>query len=383
MLRRIGLCIALMGCMAMLGGYADAQSGSKKPGGQSSPPPASSGGSGSKFGSPGSSSSQKPDPPKQPTTPPPSGGKFGSPNSGGDSKKPADPPKQPTTPPPSGGKFGSPNSGGGDSKKPDDKKDDNKGKFGSPSAGAPPPSSPPGSSKRPGTNSNDEKARANREEASKRTYEETAKATAPPRPSYKAPDGKEVKIDPKAPSVETIRNRPSRDLDPEVRYNYTVKHVHHYHYSHPYSYYQSQPVIFVGGGYSSPFWYMMMEWSAERRAYWFYHNRYNIDQAAYERGLQDGEVRARIAALERQNYARNPGYVDPEFNDNPTLMYDQDYIESVYNPNVRVVHTSGPATGSGGGGVAWSILGWICLGVVVIIGAIFLFNVIFVKRIGS
>jgi hypothetical protein len=365
MLRKFGLCLALAaGMVIMLSGDADAQN-------KSNLPPSSSGGS----------SSQKP-----PSSQPPSsgGGKFGSPNSGGQGSST----KPPATNPPAnnspGGKFGSPNSGtqGGGSTKPGTSQPG--GKFGSPNGGGTNPTSPPGSSKKPQSNSNDEKAKANKEQASKRTYEEQTKATAPPKPSYKTPDGKEAKIDPKAPSVDVIRNRPSRDLDPQVRNDYSVKHVHHYHYSHPYSYYQTQPVFYVGGGYSSPFWWMMMEWSAERRAMWLYHNRATIDQSAYERGLQDGAVRARIAELERQNVARNQGYIDPEFAENPTLMYDQEYIESVYNPNVRETHYSQPSSGGGGGGgAAWSILGWLCLGVVVVIGVIFLINVVFLKRHGS
>lgn len=367
MLRKFGLCLALMaGMVFMAGGDADAQSKSSKP-------PSSSGGSSGSSKPPSSSGSQKP------SSPPASGGggKFGSPGSSGNSTKP--PASTPPASNPPGGKFGSPNSGtpsGGGSTKPGT----SGGKFGSPNGGGTNPTPPPGSSKKPGTNSNDEKAKANKEQASKRTYEEQTKATAPPKPSYKTPDGKEAKVDPKAPSVDVIRNRPSRDLDPQVRNDYSVKHVHHYHYSHPYSYYQTQPVFYVGGGYSSAFWWMMMEWSAERRAMWFYHNRASIDQAAYERGLQDAAVRARIAELERQNAVRNAGYIDPEFAENPTLMYDQEYIESVYNPNVRETHYSPP---SSGGGVAWSILGWICLGVVVVAGVIVLINVVFLKRHGS
>lgn len=356
-MRRIGFCLALMagmfGMLLLTDGVVEAQQKSQKPPSTTTPsqPPSS----GSKFGSPGTSNPPASKPPEKPATPP-------------------------STPPSS--KFGSPNSGPPSGSKPPEKKADPP-KFGSPNAGPTPPTSPPGSSKKPGTNTNDEKAKTNREEASKRTYEEQTKATAPPKPSYKAPGGQEVKIDPKSPSVDAIRSRPSRDLDPVVRYDYTVKHVHHYHYSQPYSYYTSQPVFYVGGGYSSPFWYMMMEWDAQRRADWFYHNRYSIDQSAYDRGLQDGAVRARIAELERQNAVRNQGYVDSEFKDNPTLMYDQNYIESAYNPNVRAVNNVQPPASSGGGGGGWSILGWLCLGVVVVVGVIFLFNVLFVKRYGN
>jgi len=88
----------------------------------------------------------------------------------------------------------------------------------------------------------------------------------------------------------------------------------------------------------------MSEWSAERRAMWLYNNRSNIESSAYQRGAQDAEVQARLAALEAQGTAPNPDYVDPELADNPDIQYSQEYIEAAYNPTV--VASSG---GSGAG----------------------------------
>ncbi len=87
-----------------------------------------------------------------------------------------------------------------------------------------------------------------------------------------------------------------------------------------------------------------MEWSAERRAHWFYHNQHNIERDAYERGMKDAAVAAEVAKLKAQNVQPNPDYVDKEFVDNPDLMYDQNYVEAAYNP-VVVERSSGSGVG--------------------------------------
>ena len=77
-----------------------------------------------------------------------------------------------------------------------------------------------------------------------------------------------------------------------------------------------------------------MEWNAERRARWLYNHQSTIDQAAYQKGMQDAQVAAEIARLKAENAAVDPDYVDPEFADNPDLMYDQEFVEAAYNPTV-------------------------------------------------
>jgi short subunit dehydrogenase-like uncharacterized protein len=91
---------------------------------------------------------------------------------------------------------------------------------------------------------------------------------------------------------------------------------------------------YIGGGYNSMLWYMMLEWDAERRARWLYHNRDNIEQDAYERGMKDAQVAQAMAKLEADKVARDPNYVDPEFADDPSVVMDAGYVEAVYNPTV-------------------------------------------------
>lgn len=187
--------------------------------------------------------------------------------------------------------------------------------------------------------SESEKARAAREARSERTFVATQKATTPPKTSYKTHDGKQVDVRTGSKQTEQIRNKPSTSYTPNVRQQTTRDHIVEHHYHHPSYWYHTQPTVYVGGGYSSAFWYMMQEWDAQRRADWLYHNRYHIDQSAYERGLRDSEVLRRITELENKRIYRNGDYVDTEFAKDPSIMYDQEYIEAVYNPTTQDIDT--------------------------------------------
>lgn len=91
-----------------------------------------------------------------------------------------------------------------------------------------------------------------------------------------------------------------------------------------------------------------MEWDASRRARWLYNNQANVEAAAYKEGMKDAAVAAEIARLQAEGKAADPNYIDPEFADNPDLMYDQEYVEAAYNPTVVQ-----PKSGAG------SVLLWI------------------------
>jgi hypothetical protein len=271
---------------------------------------------------PGSSSSpSKP----APTPPTPSKPKFGptEPSKPPANTKPVEPPKPAPTPP-------------ANTKPPEASKP----KFGPTEPSKPPANTtvvvpvPVNSAKPKSDGELSDKARANREARSETKYAETQKATAPPKPKYTTADGKEVQVRTATKEVEYVRNLPSSAIKPEVRQQNVNVHVTNYHYRHPASWYYSQPTVYVGGGYSSPFWYMMSEWDAERRARWLYNHRYDIDKTAYERGLQDGRVAAEVARLENQRSYRDPNYIDPEFKSDPSLTLDDDYVRESYNPTV-------------------------------------------------
>lgn len=103
-----------------------------------------------------------------------------------------------------------------------------------------------------------------------------------------------------------------------------------------------------------------MEWDAERRANWLYHNQARLSAEAYADAARDAAVQQRLSALEAKQVARNTNYVDPEFATDPTDQYDQSYVEAAYNPTVM------PQPGSGGG----TLLVWL-LGIGAVIAVVF------------
>jgi hypothetical protein len=131
--------------------------------------------------------------------------------------------------------------------------------------------------------------------------------------------------------------------------------VNVYHYSHPADYYWSRPVSYGIGPYSNGFWWMMMEWDAERRANWLYNNQARLSAEAYAAARQDVAVQQRLAALEARQVPQNVNYVDPEFAADPTDQYDQTYVEAAYNPTVMPV--SEPSGGSGAKTIILALLG--------------------------
>jgi hypothetical protein len=127
--------------------------------------------------------------------------------------------------------------------------------------------------------------------------------------------------------------------------------------------------VYVGGGYSPAFWWMMSEWDAERRARWLYHNQHTIERDAYERGMQDAKVAEYVAKMKTENMAVNSDYLDDEFKDDPSAMYTQEHLEAVYNPKV-VDH----------GNTVLIVIGVVILGGVTIM---VLYWLVFIKRWGK
>ena len=152
--------------------------------------------------------------------------------------------------------------------------------------------------------------------------------------------GRAVRVDTSSPAVTQLREQPSTYIQPAMRQERFVQHVTVYHYAHPYDYYWGRPVGYGIGPYSNGFWWMMMEWNAERRAQWLYHNQARLSAEAYADGARDAAVQQRLAALEAQQVPRNANYVDSEFASDPTDQYDQNYVEAAYNPSVMPVQMS-------------------------------------------
>lgn len=147
-----------------------------------------------------------------------------------------------------------------------------------------------------------------------------------PKPSYKAPSGKTVNVDANAPSAKTVRNLDSdryatRSERSTKVYNTTVIN------SHPASYWSH-----YNDPYDWRFSNLLLTMTIADQAMWYYSHRSHMDSARYEQAMQNAELKARITALESQKAPVNPNYVPPVIEKDPDLMYSDNYVEAVYNP---------------------------------------------------
>ena len=210
------------------------------------------------------------------------------------------------------------------------------------SVGAKPTESQPASAKpngsKPKSTFDQTAGNAKKQDESQKKWEQeqAAKRAAVPKSEYVAAGGKKVTINPQSTATREVR-----DITPQQYANRTVIVENHYHnYPRPYSYYAGQPVVIVGGGYSSPFWYAMADWEIARQARWYANNEQRflngeLNRELYDQRMQNAALRAEIARVKTEDGFRpNPGYVDPEFQkpEARLAMYDPNFVEAAYNP---------------------------------------------------
>ena len=135
--------------------------------------------------------------------------------------------------------------------------------------------------------------------------------------------------------------------------------------------YYSRPLVVYNDPYNSFFWLWLLDRSADDRAYWAYHHSYDMDPARYQELLtRDGQLEARIRQLEQQKVPRDPTYTPPALRDNTDLMYADDYVDAVYNPQPVPVASPGrsySSRSSGDGSVFGRVFFWMFL--ILMIGA--------------
>lgn len=146
----------------------------------------------------------------------------------------------------------------------------------------------------------------------------------------------------------------ARNIPPGRVQNHTViveKHYHNY-YGPRYDYYRTQPPVYVGLGYSSLFWYAMMDWEIERQARWYYNHEQQFINGELNRDLwsermKNDRLRAEVERLRAQKAAQDPNYVDPEFKEHPEAMLDSEFVKAAHQEESE---TSSSA--------AWTVVSW-------------------------
>jgi hypothetical protein len=133
-------------------------------------------------------------------------------------------------------------------------------------------------------------------------------------------------------------------------------------------------VVIYRDPYADAFWWWLLAQNLETRTYWAYHHRRMMDDLRYRELLShDQQLEARIRELEAKGITRDPTYVPPGMDSD--LMYDDGFVEAVYNPTTTIRVTGGSRAGH---------FMRSCFMVLMVLGALFLIVwIIFVKRWGA
>jgi hypothetical protein len=159
-------------------------------------------------------------------------------------------------------------------------------------------------------------------EASRAAY--TAGQT--PRSTYVDPVGKAQPVNPESPVVRQLRN----DLDYERWRNRESRERQYYgNYWNGWDY--ARPVYYYHDPFSNLFWYWLMSQNYNTQAQWAY-NHYDMMDSARYRDLvaHDARIEQEINTLRQQGAPPNPT-ATPQ-NMPADLMYNDAYVQSVYNP---------------------------------------------------
>lgn len=175
-------------------------------------------------------------------------------------------------------------------------------------------------------------------------------AGSTPKTEYKTSSGKTAAIDPKDAKIATLRTQ----LSHERWVNRQSRQQTFY------GTYYSRPVVIYSDPYPSYFWWWMLDRSLEERAMWAYHHRNTMDQQRLrDLYAKDSQLEARVRALEAKGVKVDPNYTPTGMESD--LMYSDDYVDAVYNPQGTITDDEG----HGGGSVVLKVIFWLVIIVVV------------------
>lgn len=145
-------------------------------------------------------------------------------------------------------------------------------------------------------------------------------------PNYKTPAGKEVPIVKNDKTSDYLRGR----LD-ETRWQNRYQRTDVFYHG-----YAGRPIV-AYNDYYHPMWnYWLLGQTMDVMSLWVYHHQMSMDAVRLNSMYaQNADLRMRVDALERQGVPRDVTYTPK--NVDPDLMFDEGYVNAVYNPKPRMV----------------------------------------------
>jgi len=189
-----------------------------------------------------------------------------------------------------------------------------------------------------------------------------------PASTYKAPSGKELKIDPKDKQISYLRGKLSQSQweNRQLRQDQF------------YSSYYNRPALVYTDCYN-PYWnYYLMTRPINDIAMWLYMHQLTMDSARLNWYYsQNAELKARVAALEAKGIPRDTTYCPPGVD--PDIAYNDGYVNAAWNPTPRTQTHYHYEDGSGSS-VLWVLL-WIFVFIpLMVCGVLLIYYFVFVYR---
>ena len=148
--------------------------------------------------------------------------------------------------------------------------------------------------------------------------------------------GKSIEVSHDSHTAATVRTLPRERVE-----NHTTIVKNYYgsnRFPHDYDWYYSRPYVHVGCGYSSLFWWTLLDLDMHQRALWMYNNESlfmsgQLNRSLYDEQMQNAQLRAEVDRLRAQKMQQQVGYLPPQFADNPDLALDSDYVLAAHPGN--------------------------------------------------
>ena len=157
-----------------------------------------------------------------------------------------------------------------------------------------------------------------------------------PRSTYVDPSGRSQPIQRDSQVVRQLRS----DLNYE-RWQNREQRERQFYGGYWNGWYSARPAYYYHDPFSNLFWYWLMSQSFNTQAQWAYNHRDMMDDARYRDLLaHDARIEQEIRNLEQQGVRPDPTHTPQAMP--ADLMYDDNYVQAVYNPQPQV---SRPAAG--------------------------------------
>jgi hypothetical protein len=156
-----------------------------------------------------------------------------------------------------------------------------------------------------------------------------------PRSVYVDPAGQRQPINPESKVVRQLRD----DLRYEQWRNREQRERQFYGSSWN-GWYSARPAYYYHDPFSNLFWYWLMSQSFNTQAQWAYNHRDLMDEIRYRDLLaHDGRIEQEIRNLQQQGVPPDPTHTPQAMPSD--LMYDDNYVQAVYNPQPQVARPAG------------------------------------------